>query len=56
MHAGKEKHVALKNPIPVHLVYLTARVDEDGVPQFFEDVYGYDLKQQELLRTSLPAP
>ncbi|MGQ0700015.1 MAG: L,D-transpeptidase family protein [Panacagrimonas sp.] len=48
MHAGKEEEVMLKNPIAVHLVYLTARVDEDGVPQFFSDVYGYDFKQQEL--------
>lgn len=48
MHAGKEEHVALTTPIAVHLVYLTARVDEDGVPQFFDDVYGYDGKQQEL--------
>lgn len=48
MHAGKEKHVALKHPLPVHIVYLTARVDEDGVPQFFDDVYGYDRKQQEI--------
>ncbi len=49
MHAGKEKHVALKNPLPVHIVYLTARVDEDGVLQFFPDVYGYDGKQLQLL-------
>ncbi len=49
MHSHKEKHVALKKPLQVHLVYLTARIDEDGVPQFFEDVYGYDMKQQEAL-------
>lgn len=55
MHAGKEKHVALKNPLPVHIVYLTARVDEDGVPQFFEDVYGYDVKQRALLYPSQTA-
>lgn len=54
MHAQKEQHVSLKNPLPVHLVYLTARVDEDGVPQFFEDVYGYDLRQQELWGISPP--
>lgn len=48
MHAGKEEHVKLTTPVAVHLVYLTARVDEDGVPQFFDDVYGYDRKQQEL--------
>lgn len=56
MHAGTEDHVALKNPIPVHLVYLTARVDEDGVPQFFNDVYGYDAKQQELMAASAAKP
>jgi murein L,D-transpeptidase YcbB/YkuD len=56
MHAGKERHVALKNPVQVHLVYLTVRVDEDGVPQFFEDVYGYDLRQQALLRPASPLP
>ena len=53
MHAGKEEHVALTTPIAVHLVYLTARVDEDGVPQFFDDVYGYDGKQQELSGASV---
>lgn len=50
MHAGKEQHVALKHPVAVHLLYLTARVDDDGVPQFFEDIYGYDGKQRELTR------
>lgn len=50
MHAGTEEHVELKTPIAIHLVYLTARVDEDGVPQFFRDVYGYDLKQQEVAK------
>jgi L,D-transpeptidase YcbB len=51
MHAHEEKHVRLNNPIAVHIVYLTARVDEDGEAQFFEDIYGYDLKQIERLRT-----
>ncbi len=53
MHAGREEHVTLTTPIAVHLVYLTARVDEDGVPQFFDDVYGYDRKQQELSGASV---
>lgn len=56
MHAGKEEHVVLKNPVPVHLVYLTAQVDKDGLAQFFEDVYGYDLKQHALLTPSSHAP
>lgn len=56
MHAGKEERVALKNPIPIHLVYLTAQVDKDGLAQFFDDVYGYDLRQQALLTPSSDAP
>ena len=50
MHAGKEEQVTLKTPIAVHLVYLTARVDEDGVPQFFDDPYAHDPRQTELLK------
>lgn len=48
MHAGTEKQVALKNPIAVHIVYLSVRVSDDGQPQFFDDVYGYDQKQTQL--------
>lgn len=29
---------------------------EDGVPQFFEDIYGYDRRQLELMRLSTPLP
>lgn len=39
MHAGVEREVKLKRPIPVHIVYFTAWVDEAGKAQFFEDVY-----------------
>ena len=39
MHAGVEREVKLKRPIPVHIVYFTAWVDDAGRPQFFEDVY-----------------
>lgn len=48
MHASQETRVALKRPLPVHLVYLTARVGVDGVPQFFKDVYGYDARRPAL--------
>ena len=41
MHAEKEKHVALKSPVPVHMVYWTAWVDSAGVLQIRPDVYGY---------------
>jgi murein L,D-transpeptidase YcbB/YkuD len=45
MHAGVEKHVKLSAPIPVHILYFTAWVDQrDGV-HFARDIYGYDAKQ-----------
>jgi murein L,D-transpeptidase YcbB/YkuD len=45
MHAGVEKHVKLKESIPVHIVYFTAFVDVNGGLHFRSDVYGYDAKQ-----------
>ena len=41
MHAETENHVALKSPVPVHIVYWTAWVDSTGVLQIRPDVYGY---------------
>jgi murein L,D-transpeptidase YcbB/YkuD len=45
MMAGVEKHVALKEKIPVHLVYFTAWVDDMGTLRFAADVYGHDAAQ-----------
>ena len=43
MHAGKEQHVKLTEPVPVYLLYMTARAShEDGTVHFREDIYGYD--------------
>jgi murein L,D-transpeptidase YcbB/YkuD len=42
MNAGVEKHVRLREPIPVHLVYFTAWVDENDGLHFQPDIYGYD--------------
>ena len=42
MHAGIEQHVKLKERIPVHIVYFTAWVDENGGLHFQPDIYGYD--------------
>ena len=43
MHAGKEQHVKLTKPVPVYLLYMTARAShEDGTVHFREDIYGYD--------------
>lgn len=43
MRAGKETHVKLSTPVPVYLLYMTARAShEDNAVHFRPDVYGYD--------------
>ena len=44
MKAGQEKHVKLKTPIPVYILYKTAWVHDGGV-RFLKDLYGYDADQ-----------
>ena len=46
MHAGRESHVKLSKPIPVYLLYMTARASHaDGAVHFRDDIYGYDAQQ-----------
>ena len=56
MRSGSEKWVALKEPLPVYILYMTAWVDPEGAVQFREDIYGHDQKQQKLLPLLSPAP
>jgi murein L,D-transpeptidase YcbB/YkuD len=42
MNAGVEKHVRVKDPIPVIITYYTAWVDGRGKVNFREDIYGHD--------------
>ena len=42
MRAGTERHVKLKQKIPVHIVYFTSWVDGNGGLHFQPDIYGYD--------------
>lgn len=52
-----EENMSLKEPlriipqnkIPIFVTYLTSRVDENDNITFFKDIYGYDLKQAELM-------
>ncbi len=39
---GKTRWIALPRPVPVYVTYFTAWVDDEGVPQFRDDVYGWD--------------
>jgi murein L,D-transpeptidase YcbB/YkuD len=41
---GKNSVVALNRPVPVHLAYFTAVVDEQGKVQTFADIYGLDAR------------
>ena len=43
--AKTNRGVPLATPLPVHLVYDTAWVDEGGTVQFRQDVYGRDQKE-----------
>jgi murein L,D-transpeptidase YcbB/YkuD len=42
--AGNNSMVMLKRPVPVHLTYFTAVIDEQGKLQTFADIYGLDSK------------
>lgn len=42
MGAGVEKTVRVPSPLPVHLLYWTAWVDEDGTVRFLPDIYDRD--------------
>jgi L,D-transpeptidase YcbB len=42
LKTGKTTLVKVKSPLPIHIVYVTAWVDEDGRLQFRKDMYGYD--------------
>ena len=44
MKSGQEKHVKLKTPIPVYILYKTAWVHDGGV-RFLKDLYGHDADQ-----------
>lgn len=42
MNSGQEQFVKVKNSIPVLITYYTAWVDEKGVLNFRDDIYGHD--------------
>lgn len=52
MFGDNERWVSLKAHIPVHLMYFTIRVDEDGTLRSFGDVYGHNARLIELLNAS----
>lgn len=49
MQGKPNQRVNLEKAIPVLIVYGTAMVNEAGQVQFFDDIYGYDVKLAKLL-------
>ncbi len=48
---GKTKtQLNLSNTIPVHIIYLTAWVQSDGLLHYSNDVYNYDKKQKRAIK------
>ncbi len=60
--SGQTNEIALRNPIPVHIAYFTAEVDDKGQVHYFYDLYGLDNRVASALRgqpvqvASEPAP
>ena len=44
LRRGRERRVDLLDPLPVHLTYRSAWIDEQGIEQFRGDIYGRDRK------------
>jgi L,D-transpeptidase YcbB len=49
LNTMKEQSIRLPSPVPVHLLYWTVFVDEDGVVQFRNDIYGRDAQLAKVL-------
>jgi murein L,D-transpeptidase YcbB/YkuD len=54
MNGEKSVQVNLSSPIPVLILYGTARVDEDGFVDFYDDIYGHDARLARALVKGYP--
>jgi murein L,D-transpeptidase YcbB/YkuD len=45
----KERHLSVKPPVPIHILYLTAWVDDAGALHFSPDIYEFDVPQRSAL-------
>ena len=49
IEAGETKHIPLREPLPVYVLYWTASADPDGTVHFRPDVYKRDRQLQSAL-------
>ena len=56
MNGEKSLQVNLSSPIPVLILYVTARVDESGRVDFYDDIYGHDARLAQALAKGYPYP
>jgi murein L,D-transpeptidase YcbB/YkuD len=56
LKSGMRRVVRIPNPIPVHLIYMTAWVDHDGILQFRNDIYDRDRDLNAALMQRPPDP
>ena len=49
IQAGETKHIPLKEPLPVYVLYWTAFADPDGTVHFRPDAYKRDSRLQAAL-------
>ena len=54
MNGEKSVQVNFRSPIPVLILYATARVDEDGRVDFYDDIYGHDVRLEQALAKGYP--
>jgi len=52
--SGVRQVIALAEPIPIHIVYMTAWADKQGVIHFRDDIYGWDKLFEDALSGKLP--
>lgn len=55
MESGESEKADLKKPVPVYIIYRTAWVDNSGVVNFRDDIYGHDARQLARLKDAMNA-
>lgn len=56
MNGSTTQQVNLPHPIPVLIVYATVIVTEEGIVQFYDDIYGHDAALEKALEQGYPYP